>query len=110
MTKFKWLANLDVGYSDGGLWQSFRAKVNCNSLGFAPNDKPETGALSATYPTQAQRAGLNGAPQPSLPVQEAGSLLPYLATSKLAPLDDKGEGSARLSSRYGDGQSCRLAT
>ena len=24
--------------------------------------------------------------------------------------DDKGEGSARLSSRYGDGQSCRLAT
>jgi hypothetical protein len=42
----------------------------------APNDKPETGALSAAYPTQAQRQGLNGAPQPSLPVQEAGSLLP----------------------------------
>jgi hypothetical protein len=38
----------------------------------APNDKPETGALSAAYPTQAQRQGLNGAPQPSLPVQEAG--------------------------------------
>ena len=27
-------------------------------LRFAPNDKPETGALSAAYPTQAQRQGL----------------------------------------------------
>src|ERR1700691_4255725 len=32
------------------------------SFGCAPNDKPETGALSAAYPTQAQRQGLNGAP------------------------------------------------
>ena len=45
-------------------------------LRFAPNDKPETGALSAAYPTQAQRQGLNGAPQPWMPVKEAGSLLP----------------------------------
>jgi hypothetical protein len=50
--------------------------AHCRSLGCAANDKPETGALSAAYPTQAQRQGLNGAPQPSLPVQEAGSLLP----------------------------------
>jgi hypothetical protein len=31
MTKFKWLANLGTGYSDGGLWQLFRPKVNCRS-------------------------------------------------------------------------------
>src|ERR1700678_1158720 len=45
MTKFKWLANLGVGYSDGGLWQSFRPKVNCRSLGYGPNDKGEGGDL-----------------------------------------------------------------
>src|ERR1700678_3772236 len=39
-----------------------QGKAHRRSLGFAPNDKPETGALSAAYPTQAQRQGLNGAP------------------------------------------------
>src|ERR1700678_1072706 len=35
-----------------------QGKAHRRSLGFAPNDKPETGALSAAYPTQAQRQGL----------------------------------------------------
>ena len=35
-----------------------RGKGHSRSLGYAPNDKPETGALSAAYPTQAQRQGL----------------------------------------------------
>jgi hypothetical protein len=42
-------------------------------------DKLEGGALSAAYPTQAQKQGLNGAPQPLLPVQETGSSLSQLA-------------------------------
>jgi hypothetical protein len=63
MTKFRWLADLGTSYSDGGVLSLVAAERELQvpvrlrsgqALGFAPNDKPETGALSAAYPTQAK--------------------------------------------------------
>src|ERR1700677_5032008 len=81
-------------------------KENCRSLGCAPNDKKETGALSAACPNQAQKQGLNGAPNVRYRWRQQGHCSRNSRRESTAHTacrggrDDKGEGSAHCSSRY----------
>ena len=54
-------------------------------LRFAPNDKPETGALSAAYPTQAQRQGLP--PISCHAVLERSAYAPFIKERRMGCID-----------------------